>query len=63
MPKFNVSADLLVPVLVEIEAEDEIEAEEKFYEMPKVELLRLANSEESSLDICDNVFIERSDND
>lgn len=49
MPFFNVSVDLLVPVLLEIEAANEEEAEEKLYEKTKKELLALANTEEASI--------------
>ncbi len=51
MSKFNVSADLLVPVVVEVEADTEDEALEKFDSMSKRELLRLANTEEDAIGI------------
>lgn len=53
MPKFTVSCDLLVPVILEIEADDCDSAADKLYGMPKRELLGLANTEESSLGIVD----------
>lgn len=46
MPKFTMTVDLLVPVLLEIEADNEDEAFFKLHAMPKTELLRLANTED-----------------
>jgi len=51
MAKFNVSCDLLVPVLLEIEAKDEDEAELKVLEMRRSELLKLANTEDQAIGI------------
>ena len=51
MAKFNVSADLLVPVLLEIEADSEEEALDRLHGMSRVELLKLANTEEGSIGI------------
>lgn len=54
MPKFNVSCDLLVPVLVEIEAENEEAAELQVLEMSKRRLLQLANTEEDAIGVLED---------
>lgn len=54
MPYYNVSVDLLVPVLLEIEAANEEEAEAKLYEKTKKELLQLANTEEGSVGLLES---------
>ena len=51
MRKFNVSCDLLIPVVLEIEAAGEDAAINKLYEMSRCELLRLANTEEGCIAI------------
>lgn len=62
MPKFTTTVDLLVPVLLEIEAADEDAALLKLHEMPKRELLRLANTEEASIGILDgSEYIEEKE--
>lgn len=53
MQKFTVSCDLLVPVLLEIEADDEDHAIDRLHEMSRRNLLALANTEESALGIVD----------
>lgn len=49
--RFNVSCDLLVPVLVSIEAESWENAEEKLYDLKKNYLLSYANKEEDAIGI------------
>jgi hypothetical protein len=49
--RYNVSADLLIPVLVEIEADSEEDAIDKLHEMDRGELFKLANTEPSGIDI------------
>lgn len=51
MPKFNVSLDLVVPVLIEVEADNEEAALDKVCEMPRAELFKHADTEEDSLDV------------
>ena len=51
MTKFNISCDLLVPVLLEIEADNIEIALDLLHEMPKTTLLKQANTEESALGI------------
>lgn len=51
MPRYNVSVDLLVPVLLEVEADNEDAALDKVFDMPKRELLKLANTENDSIGI------------
>lgn len=60
MPYYNVSVDLLVPVLLEIEAESEEDAETKLYARKKKELLTLANTEEESIGLVESsITVER----
>ena len=53
MPKFTVSCDLYVPVVTEIEAPNEADAEEMLNNMSLRDLLKQANTEEASLGIVD----------
>jgi hypothetical protein len=53
MPKFTVSCDLLVPVLLEIEAASEEAAVDALYDWRKADLLKLANTEEDAVAIVD----------
>ena len=54
MPYYNVSVDLLVPVLLEIEATSVEEAEAKLHEKTKKELLELANTEEGAIGLLES---------
>ncbi len=49
--RFTVSCDLLVPVLLEIQAESEDAAIDALYDMPKRKLLALADTEEGAMAI------------
>lgn len=51
MPKYNVSCDIALPVVLEIEADSEEAALDKLFEMDRKELLRLANTEPSGISI------------
>jgi hypothetical protein len=58
MPKYTVSADLIVPVLLEIEAESEDEALDKLHEMSRQELLGLADKDAIGIiDGSENAYI------
>lgn len=54
MPTFNVSVDLMIPVLLEIKARDADGAIEKLYSMPKRRLLKLANVDEAAIDLIED---------
>ena len=47
--RYTVSADLLVPVLLEIEGTSEDDVLDKLHAMAKGDLLRLANTENDSM--------------
>lgn len=51
MPKYTVSCDIVLPVVLEIEADNEEAALDKLHEMDRAELLRLANTEASGIGI------------
>jgi hypothetical protein len=51
MPKFNVSCDLRVPVLLEIEAISEYDAYSKLFDISIAELMKSANTTNDSIEI------------
>lgn len=51
MPRFTVSCDLLVPVLLEIEAQSEESAIDVLHEMRRSDLLKLADTSDSAIGI------------
>jgi hypothetical protein len=51
MPKYTVSCDLLIPLVLEIEAADEDAAIEALHARAPAELLKLANTENNCIGI------------
>lgn len=54
MPKYTICCDLLVPVVLEIEADDADAAEVALLEMAPRELLKIADTSNSAMCILDS---------